>query len=52
MYQAAQRSFADVLKIAALTTVLQVERRSRAADTARVRSAADELRAVVERAPA
>ena len=52
MYQATQRSVADVLRLAALQTVVQVERKSRAADTARVRSAADELRAVVDRAAA
>lgn len=51
MYQVAQRSLADVLRIAALQTIVEVERESRAADLARVGAAADQLRAVVERAP-
>lgn len=50
--QATQRSIPDAISLAVLTTVLQVERRARAADAARLRKAADELRAVAERAAA
>jgi hypothetical protein len=38
MNQATQRSLADVLKIAVLQTVVQVERASRASDNARIRA--------------
>jgi len=54
MQQATQRSIADVTRIAALQTVVQVERQARAAEAGRIFTAASallaEVFAVVERA--
>lgn len=52
MSQVTPRRLDDVIALAVLQTVLQVERQSRKVDIARIRKAAEMLRAVVARASA